>query len=265
MNSTLDDIIQKMNQLVDKEVLKDEGFGLEFGTFTIEKLKATSIKSIVVSSQMSLKLVHFMNETNSNLAITILPLPVLESSFPLSEKNFELLKALVSNNLRTFRLTEGWLFSSRGSFIYFLHTLGISKLDYSCLDFGPNLTLNTWTVPHLSFDDFLTSLSHHSKNWVAYSYNRNSAPLRFIMEKQNFTTKDLKTLKKEGINVVVSYVNDSKRMRFFQEAKVNFLFIPFTEYCNIALRKFSQILQLELNEKVLFYPHEVSGWKTATK
>ena len=41
---------------------------------------------------------------------------------------------------------------------------------------------------------------------------------------------------------------------------MNFLFIPFVDYCNIALRKFAQVLQLETNEKVLFHPFEAKEW-----
>lgn len=257
MSKTLVEISEKLTELVDKEVSQSKDFGLEFGTFSQEKLKATVVKNIVVSPYMNLKLVHFMNENDANLIVTIQPLSLIEKGFPLSERDFELLKALIQNNLRTFKLSDEWVFSQNGGLIYFLQTLGITKFSSNKIT-SPSKFINYWSLPSVKFKDFLSSLTHLCKNWNAYSYS-NDEPLKIVLENLEFDEEEISLLKEQDVNTIISFKNNSRKTKLYQEHRMNFLFIPFIDYCNIALRKFSQILQLKTETKVIFYPQEILG------
>ncbi|MHA1483063.1 MAG: hypothetical protein ACTSQA_06465, partial [Candidatus Heimdallarchaeaceae archaeon] len=62
---------------------------------------------------------------------------------------------------------------------------------------------------------------------------------------------------------VVSFNLDSKRLKGYRQNKLNFLFIPIQDFCNVALRKFSQLLQMKVDQKVIFYPQEIVNWISA--
>lgn len=262
MTKTLEEIITSLRNLTDKEIYQSPDFGIEFGTYAPRVLSAINVKNIVVSPFVNLKLIHFMNENKSNLVLTILPLPFTTKNFPLSESNFEVLRSLVTNNIKTMRLPEEWIYTKNGSFKYFAQTLGISKIEPSCLLLNPEKELPYWDLPTLSFEDFLSSLSHLNKKWLTYSYASNDSKLRVVLEEKSFSQRDYEELKKNEVSTILSFTLDTRKAIEFQKQKFNYIFIPFLDYCNISLRKFSQILQLETNEKVLFYPHETINWKS---
>jgi hypothetical protein len=209
---------------------------------------------------MNLKLVHFMKENNATLAITMLPLTITETTFPLSERDFELLKALITNNIKTMRLPEEWIYSLKGSFAYFLQTLGLSNSSTTELTNISDSPLIAWSLQSMSFGDFLTNLGHLNKRWISYSFAPEDSDLSLIIERKDFSTEELKLLQKEGVNTVVSFKVDSRKIPLYQKHKLNLIYIPFLDYCNIALRKFAQVLQLEVGEQVLFYASESRDW-----
>ncbi len=262
MTKTLEEISISLRNLTDKEIYQSSEFGIEFGTYAPRVLKAINVKNIIVSSFVNLKLVHFMNENKSNLALTILPLPFATKNFPLSESNFEILRSLITNNIKTIRLPEKWIYAKNGGFKYFLQTLGISKIESSCLFLDSETELPYWDIPTHSFEDFLSSLSHLNKKWLTYSYAPEESKLRIVLEEESFSKQNYEELKGNGVSTIVSFTLDTRKALEIQKQKLNYIFIPFLDYCNISLRKFSQILQLETNEKVLFFPQETINWKS---
>jgi hypothetical protein len=262
MTKTIEGIIASLRNLTDKEVYQLTDFGIEFGTDAPRVLSAINVKNIVVSPFINLKLIHFMNENKSNLALTVLPLPFTTNSFPLSESNFEILRSLITNNIKTMRLPEEWIYAKNGSFKYFAQTLGISKVEPFTLTLDSEITIPYWSLPSLSFEDFLSSLSHSNKKWLTYAYAPSDSKLAVVLENQDFTLSDFEQLKKNDISTILSFNLDTRRAHEYQKHKINYIFMPFLDYCNISLRKFSQMLQLETNEKVLFYPHETINWKS---
>ena len=260
MTKSLAEIIDSLSNICDKEVKNSKSFGIEFGSFSQHKLEAIQVKCIVTSPVMNLKLVHFMKENNATLAINLLPLSITETPFPLSERDFELLKALVTNNIKTVRLPDEWIYALQGSFAYFLQTLGLSGSITTELTGVLENPLVSWEIKSMSFDDFLTNLGHLNKKWLAYHFAPKDSNLSFVLERDDFTERELEILQKEGVNTVVSFKIDSKRIPLFQKNRINLIYIPVIDYCNIALRKFAQVLQLELGEKVLFHPHETKEW-----
>ena len=260
MTKSLDEILESVANVCDRETKISKDFVIEFGTFSLHKLKATNVKCIAVSPLMNLKLVHFMNENKANVAVTLLPLSIIENEFPLSEIDFELLRSLITNNIKTIRLPHKWLYSIKGSFPYFLQTLGLNKMDYSSLVTDTDKKLTIWNLPEMSFQDFFASLSHLNKKWIAHTFGQPESKLSFVLEDEKFSSSDFQDLKEAGINTIVSFSLDSSSIPIYQKNRMNFLFIPFIDYSNIALRKFAQVLQLETNEKVLFHPFEAKEW-----
>ena len=265
MTKSLDEILDSLNNICDREVKNSEQYGIEFGTFSPNKLSATHIKCIVTSPAMNLKLVHFMKENNATLAITLLPLVITQKSFPLSESNFELLKALIANNIKTIRLPDEWIYSQQGSFPYFMQTLGLSDSSASEISGILDSPLLNWVVQSLSFNDFLTNLSHLNKKWLAYPFAQEATNLSFILEKEDFSERELELLHEEGINTIIGFKINSKKIPLYQKHKMNLIYISYNDYCNIALRKFAQVLQLEVGEKVLFYPFDTKNWISYTE
>jgi len=190
MTKTLDEIIVALENITDKEVIQSPDFGIEFGTYSQRVLSAINIKNIVVSPFVNLKLIHYMNDNKANLVLTAMPLPFTTKNFPLSESNFEVLRSLVVNNIKTLRLPEKWIYSMNGSFKYFAQTLGISNIETSNLILENERKTPYWTLPNISFEDFLSSLSHSNKKWLTYSYAHKDAKLSIALEEQSFSQQD---------------------------------------------------------------------------
>ena len=262
MTITLDAVLKSLESLCDKEVYQTSDFGIEFGTFAPEKIKSSNVKCITVSPFVNLKLIHFMNENKSNLTITGIPLSFRENRFPLSEIDFEMLKSLVSNNIKTINLSESWIYSQKGGFSYLLQTLGFTKIDYTLLKLSTEKTISNWSVPSIRFNDFITSLSHLTKNWLAYSLAPEDIEMSFVFDNQSLSQFDMEEIRKKGISNIIGFAFDSRKLHLLQKYKMNYLYIPFIEFYNIALRKFSQVLQLETNEQVLFYAQKDVEWIT---
>ncbi|MCE7742435.1 MAG: hypothetical protein GOP50_08230 [Candidatus Heimdallarchaeota archaeon] len=256
MTKSLDEVLNSLGDICDKAVKNSENYGIEFGTFSPHKLKATNVKCIVTSPLMNLKLVHFMKENNATLAITLLPLSITQTKFPLIERDFELLKALVTNNIKTILLPDEWIYSLQGSFAYFLQTLGLTNADTDEVTGIGGSSIINWEIQSISFNDFLANLGHLNKKWMAYPFASEDSNLSFILERDDLSLKELELLRNEGVNTIVSFKIDSKKLQMYQSNKLNFIYIPYVDYCNIALRKFSQVLQLEVGEQVLFKPFE---------
>ena len=260
MTITLDAVLKSLESICDKEVHQASDFGIEFGTYTPEKIKSSNVKCITVTPYVNLKLIHFMNENKSNLAITGLPLSFRNNSFPLSEIDFEMLKSLVNNNIKTINLSENWIHSQKGGFSYLLQTLGFTKIDYAKINLSTGNTLSNWSISSMKFNDFITSLSHLTKNWLAYALAPEDTEISFVSDNQSLSRSEIEEIKKKGISNIVAFSFDSRNLRLYQKCKMNFLYIPFIEFYNISLRKFSQVLQLETNEQVLFYAHKDIDW-----
>ncbi|MBY9000573.1 MAG: hypothetical protein KGD64_06645 [Candidatus Heimdallarchaeota archaeon] len=260
MTKTLHEILNLLSSMCDKEVTQTKDFGIEFGTYAEKITKATTIKSIFVSTCTNFKLIHAMNENKSNLAITIFPLSIIESGFPLSERDFEMMRSLMTNNIKTISLSKNWLYSQNGAFGYFLQTLGINQYKHSKESVSQGINIYRWDIETISFKDFLASLSHLTKRWSAFYKTSENQPISLVLENQQVSGEELAQLKKEGVTTVVGFNLNSQRLNAYQENKMNFLFIPIQDYCNIALRKFSQLLQMKVDQKVIFQPQDVVGW-----
>ncbi len=263
MTKTLDEILTLLRLLCDKEVIRSKDFGIEFGTYAEKVTKSIKVKTIFVSTFASLKLTHLMNENKSNLAITLMPLSIIENGFPLSERDFELLRSLTTNNIKTMSLSNNWLYSQNGAFAYFLQTLGITQFERGKVSASPGNNIYSWNISGISFKDFLANLSHLTKRWTAFNNTSEDKSECFVMEKQELSQEELKGLKKEGVTTVVSFNLDSKRLKEYRQSKLNYLFIPIQDFCNVALRKFSQLLQMKVEQKVIFYPQEMVNWISA--
>ena len=265
MTITLDGILKSLESLCDKEVCQASDFGIEFGTYAPEKIKSSNVKCITVSPFVNLKLIHFMNENKSNLAITGIPLSFRDNHFPLSEIDFEMMKSLVNNNIKTINLSEPWIHSQKGGFSYLLQTLGFTKIGYTSMKLSSEKTISNWSIPSIRFNDFITSLSHLTKNWLSYSLAPEESEMSFVFDNQSLSQFDIEEIKKRGISNLVGFAFDSRKLQQFQKYKMNYLYIPFIEFYNISLRKFSQVLQLETNEQVLFYAQKNVEWITDKK
>lgn len=263
MTKTLDEILILLSSMCDKDVIRSKDFGIEFGTYAEKVTKSTKVKTIFVSTFADLRLTHSMIENKSNLAITIMPLSIIENSFPLSERDFELLRSLTTNNIKTISLSNNWLYSQNGAFAYFLQTLGINQFKQDKVSLSPGNNVFRWNTNGLSFKDFLANLSHLTKKWTAFNNASEDKPECFVLEKQELSLKELERLRTEGITTVISFNLDSKRLKGYKQNKMNLLFIPIQDFCNIALRKFSQLLQMKVEQKVIFYPHKIEDWISA--
>ncbi|MHA2357531.1 MAG: hypothetical protein ACXABK_02025 [Candidatus Heimdallarchaeaceae archaeon] len=80
MAKSLSEILASLQNLCDKEISQLTKFGIEFGTYSQKVIDATNVKNIVVSPFVDLKLLHFMNENNANLAVTAFPKEILRHS-----------------------------------------------------------------------------------------------------------------------------------------------------------------------------------------
>jgi len=260
MKKTLDEILTLLSSMCDKDVIRSKGFGIEFGTYAEKVTKSTIVKTIFVSTFANLRLMHSMNENKSNLVITIMPLSIIENGFPLSERDFELLRSLTTSNIKTMSLSNSWLYSQNGAFVYFLQTLGINQFKQGKVSLSPGNNIYCWNTIEISFKDFLANLSHLTKRWTAFNNTSEDKSECFVLERQGLSWEELKKLKKEGVTTVVSFNLDSKRLKEYTQNKMNFLFIPIQDFCNVALRKFSQLLQMKVEQKVIFYPQEIVNW-----
>ena len=263
MTKTLDEILKILSSMCDKEVIQSKDFGIEFGTYAEKITKATIVKSIFVSEYTNFKLVHAMNEHKSTLAITIFPLSIIESGFPLSERDFELMRSLTTNNIKTISLSTNWLYSHNGAFGYFLQTLGVNQYKQNKVLVSQGANVYRWDIESISFKDFLASLSHLTKRWSVFHNVAEAQSSSFVLEYQQLSDEELIRLKKEGVTTIIGFNLDSKRLKKFQENNLNFLFIPIQDYSNIALRKFSQLLQMKVDQKVIFQPQEIVNWISA--
>ena len=262
MTITLDAVLKSLESMCDKEVCQASDFGIEFGTYAPEKIKSSKIKCITVSPFVNLKLIHFMNENKSNLAITGVPLSFRDNRFPLSEIDFEMMKSLIHNNIKTIDLSEQWIYSQKGGFSYLLQTLGFAKIEYTKMNLSTEKTINNWSISSIRFNDFITSLSHLTKHWIAYPLAPEDVEMSFIFDNQSLSRSELEEIKKKGISNIIGFSFDSRKLHLYQKYKMNFLYIPFIEFYNVSLRKFSQVLQLETNEQVLFYAQKDVEWQT---
>ena len=121
-----------------------------------------------------------------------------------------------------------------------------SKISYPIYQETPNL-------------DF----SHLTKGCSVFHNVAEAQSSSFVLEYQQLSEEELIRLKKEGVTTIIGFNLDSKRLKKFQENNLNFLFIPIQDYSNIALRKFSQLLQMKVDQKVIFQPQEIVNWISA--
>ena len=252
-------LIKILNTLLNTDLYRYPGFGLEFGISSEDKLQHSSLHGIVVSPFVNLKLAVFMKKQRLNAAISILPFPVLSSNPPFSTENYELLRSFVTNDYTTFVLSEQWIYSPVGAMNYFMQTLSISNLKSKILDLSEEDQVTIWETNDLSPDDFLSTLSLLSSKWFAYlSSSKLLSP--FVLWPKSLSFKDITRLKSEGVRTVFSFVYDSASIRHFKHSQMTYIFLDVWEFCNIALRKFAQVLQLEVDVPVFHFPQELPTW-----
>ena len=252
----LSNFLTTLNHLCDHQITNSSEYGAEFGSFSDNKLDKTNVKGVVVTPYMTLRALHFMSEKKANLAVSVLPLPLFESQLPLSEKNFELLRSLVSNDIRTVTLSKNWAYSTNEGISYFLRTLGFKRIEKIEITLPSSQFFTAITIPEVNFKDFLSSLSHLTNNWFALQNSPKDSEFTFIFSENDLSLIDLQSLKKEGVENILSFAFNSEQARFLKQYKLNHLILPFIDFLNIALRKFSQVLQLEIGESVYFYSQD---------
>jgi len=256
MSLTLSNFLTALNHLCDRQITNSSEYGAEFGSFSDNKLNKVNVKGVVVTPYATLRALHFMSEKKVNLAVSVLPLPLFGSQLPLSEKNFELLRSLVFNDIRTVTLSKNWAYSINDGISYFLRTLGFKRIEKTEITLPSSRSFTAITIPEVKFEDFLSSLSHSTNNWFALQNSPKNSEFTFIFSENDLSLIDLQSLKKEGIESILSFAFDSEKSRFLKQCKLNHLILPFIDFLNIALRKFSQVLQLEIGESVYFYSQE---------
>lgn len=252
----LSNFLTALNHLCDHQITNSSGYGAEFGSFSDNKLDKTNVKGVVVTPYVTLRALHFMSEKKVNLAVSVLPLPLFESQLPLSEKNFESLRSLVSNGIRTVTLSKNWAYSTNDGISYFLQTLGFKRVEKIEITLPSSQSFSAITIPEINFEDFLSSLSHLTNNWFALQNSPKDSEFTFIFSENDLSLIDLQSLKKEGVENILSFAFNSEKARFLKQYKLNHLTLPFIDFLNISLRKFSQVLQLEIGESVYFYSQE---------
>lgn len=255
-------LLDVLSNLLNTDSYYYPAFGLEFFSLSEDKLNHPSINGIVVSPFVSLKTALFMKEHDLNSAVSILPLSPLSSTPPFSPEDYELLRVLITNNYTTFVLSDQWLFSPVGAMYYFAKILGIDNLSHTILDVSENDQIVIWRSEHIEFHDFLSSLSNLSETWFAYPHSSTPNLSPFVLSLGPISVSDIDLLKREGVNTVFSFSYNSTLLRQLQKSKMAFVFLDYWDFCNISLRKFSQILQLEVDIPVYFFQQGFPNWLT---
>ncbi len=261
MNINVDTLLENIKQLCDPVVNHSPSFGVEFGSHSLDHLKRKKVSGVAVSSFINLHLFHFMKENGLNIALSLAPLPIFEKKEKFMEGDFELIKALAQENYWTVRLPSIWVFSKNGSSSYFLQTLGINKVKKEVITIEQNRELLVIDLPNVVWSEFIMSLGHLSTNFLnieSYAYDS----VRMVLADKILTKTDIVKIKRENINSMISFKVDSRNFQNYVSQKLNVLFIDYWEYCNIALRKFSQMLQLEAEVKTVYYNQPVQAWST---
>ena len=256
MSLKLSNFLTALNHLCDRQITNSSEYGAEFGSFSDNKLDKIIVKGVVVTPYVTLRALHFMSEKKVNLAVSVLSLPLFGSQLPLSEKNFELLRSLVLNDIRTVTLSKNWVYSIDDGISYFLKTLGFKKIEKIDITLPSSQSFTAITIPEVNFEDFLSSLNHLTNNWFALQNSPKNSDFTFIFSENDLSLIDLQSLKKEGVESILGFAYNSEKARFLKQYKLNRLILPFIDFLNIALRKFSQVLQLEIGESVYFYSQE---------
>ena len=95
---------------------------------------------------------------------------------------------------------------------------------------------------------------------MTYSYAPENAEISLVLEKDFFNLDEIKLLKENGVNTIISFALDSRNLQLYKDNKMNILYLPFLDYCNLSLRKFSQLLHLESDVNTSFCPQEADSW-----
>ncbi|MHA1687378.1 MAG: hypothetical protein ACTSYD_13420 [Candidatus Heimdallarchaeaceae archaeon] len=255
-------LINVLSTLLNTDSYNYLGFGLEFGSSSEERFQHPLLNGIVVSPFVNLKLAVFMKKQRLNAAVTILPLSLLSTNPPFSAENYELLRSFVTNDYMTFVLSKQWLYSPIGAMDYFMQTLSISNLRSNILDLSDKDQIVIWDTEDLTPNDFLSSLSLLTRKWFAYpSSSKSLTP--FVLWPKSLSSDDITKLRNEGVKTIFSFVYDSAIVRYFKHSQITYIFLDFWEFCNIALRKFAQILQLEVDIPVYHFSQDFPIWLSA--
>jgi len=251
----LDVFLKSLKNICDYEIYSSHDFGVEFGYSNPLRIKSTPVRGVLVTPFLTLHSINYMIEHKLNFALTILPLPIFRGrAHKLTDIEYELLRALTNNNIGTLRLPLKWAYTS--GFSYFLQTLGFNSLTHETISKSSDQDFYLWSIPAISFGDFLSTLSHLTNNWYALPVTE-QAPKFIIVENEiSLETEDLYLLKNNDVSTIFSFVIDSRNLQRYKEEKLNILFLHFVDFLNIALRKFSQMLQLEIKTKVVFQPQK---------
>ncbi len=254
--NSVENFLSVLKETYNKELYSSHPFSIEFGSSSINRLQNTTVKGVAIATYVNLKFVHFMVENKLNIALTLFPLSFYEKRGSLDDKDHELIRSLVTHDLWVVKLPESWLYASHGGLLYFLQTLGISNVSYDYFKLSNGKTLTNWQIPSLTLKEFLLNLQHLNKNWLIGSNKLDSANLSLVFETEPFTYNDLSTLKNEGVNTIVSFNFDSKNYMLYSAEKLNYFFIPLNDFCNIALKKFAQVLQFDTATKIQSYQQD---------
>ena len=156
-------------------------------------------------------------------------------------------------------MSQEWLFKT--GFQYFLNTIGINYLDEEPITLD-NCNSSIFSVSPISLDEFITSISHLSKNLVFLDMKKENSKLIVENPSIPFTTNDIFAIKDAGVDTILSFYLSSQRLPLYKEANLNLIYLNHIDYMNILLRKLAQIIQLDVEIPALFLPQDSIKLKT---
>ncbi len=253
MSISLTNLIDHIKELCGYKIYSDKEFGVELGFVDYDSSNIIAVKGVLVTPRVDIRAIKDMIDNSINVALSVIPLPLFDKQKHnnLTRVDYETLKSLFHNNIWTLRLPSKWVHEK--AFSYFAYTLGITKLDPMVFDINKTESI-VWNVEHLSYNDLLANINHLTTNWCAI--DANDVVGRVIVLKEFAVVNDqfLQVLSENDISTIVTFGLDTCKKYLFKQWGVNLLCLDYVDFLNIALKKFSQTLQLDAGIKVIFKP-----------
>ncbi|MHA1865809.1 MAG: hypothetical protein ACTSVB_01240 [Candidatus Heimdallarchaeaceae archaeon] len=260
MAITLYQFLKQLRKTFTVDIMSSQAFTVEFAPTNEERLKALHISGILVTPYFSNSNIVFMLENKLNLVLKTESIPFAKAEKGmLVDKEYELIRALSINNISTINMSQEWLFKT--GFQYFLNTIGINYLDEEPITLD-NCNSSIFSVSPISLDEFITSISHLSKNLVFLDMKKENSKLIVENPSIPFTTNDIFAIKDAGVDTILSFYLSSQRLPLYKEANLNLIYLNHIDYMNILLRKLAQIIQLDVEIPALFLPQDSIKLKT---
>ncbi|UJG39731.1 MAG: hypothetical protein K9W45_07635 [Candidatus Heimdallarchaeum aukensis] len=260
MVTSLYQFLKQLKRTFITDNMSSQAFIVEFAPTNEERLKALHVSGILVTPYFSNSNIGFMLENKLNLVLKAESIPFAKAEKgQLIDKEYELIRTLAINNIITINISRSWLFKT--GFQYFLNTIGMNYLDEEPITLH-NSNSTIFSVSPISFDEFMTSLSHLSKNWVSLDLKDDNSKLIVENPSAPFTIDDIFVIKDSGVDTVISFHINSQKLPLYKKANLNLIYLNHIDYLNILLRKLAQTIQLDVEIPTLFLPQDSIKLKT---